>query len=170
LTVERSCSDAAKPSEELSQPAATPSQTASATPEETAPSEPEAAATLTPQNNKELKAMLGGDDCDDKYAAFAKKYPGKTIEFNGSIADVANHGDYKTRFDFLISPGDKGSLSTRGPSFKFADVNRFDLHFIGPNIPDGVSRDDKFHFVAEVLNYNSDNCLFFLRPVSTQAR
>ena len=130
LTVARSCVDD-KSSEE---PEATPSETASTTPEETAPeeTEPQPVATLTPQNNKDLAAILVGDDCDGKYAAFAKKYAGQTIAFDGSIVDIAPHGSYTTRYDILIGPGDKGPNTTKGPAFQFQDVNTFDLHLEDP--------------------------------------
>ena len=124
LTVARSCVDD-KSSEE---PETTPSETAPTTPEETAPAEPQAVATLTPQNNKDLAAILVGDDCDGKYAAFAKKYAGQTIAFDGSIVSIARHGGTKTRYDIGIGPGDKGPNTTNGPPFQFQDVNMFDLH------------------------------------------
>jgi hypothetical protein len=83
---------------------------------------------------------------------------------------VANHGDAKTRYDFLIAPGDQGPESTRGPEFKFEDVNYLDLNLTGPNTPDAIGMGDLLHVVARVEEYNPTQCLFFLDPVTTEVR
>ncbi|GAA1758422.1 DUF4839 domain-containing protein [Luedemannella helvata] len=80
------------------------------------------------------------------------------------------HGDYKTRYDFLLGPGDKGPRTAVGPAFKFEDVNILDLKLTGKKIPTSVGEGDKFRFVAEVGKFNADQCLFFLDPVSTEVR
>ena len=103
-------------------------------------------------------------------APFVAKYGGRTIEFDGSIANMANHGDYDTRYDILVSPGNKGPESTVGPAFKFEDVNVFDLNLTGAKIPDSVGGGDRFRFVAQVVKYNPTQCLLFLAPVSTRVR
>ena len=146
----------------------TPAETAPTTPAETAPGGPQAPATLTPQNNKDLAALLVVDDsCDDKSAAFAKKYAGQTIAFDGSIGDVAPAG--KTRHYILIVPGDKGPNTTEGPTFQFRDVNTFDLHIEDRSayLP---AQGEKFRFIAEVGEFNQAQCLFFLKPVKTIPR
>lgn len=164
LTVARSCVDD-KSSEE---PETTPSETATTTtPEETAPAEPKAVATLTPQNNTDLAAILVGNDCDDKYVAFATNYAGQTIAFDGSITYVGPHGSYETRYDIGIGPGDKGPNTTEGPVFQFQNVNMFDLNLKDPYLP---AVGEKFRFIAEVGAYNPDSCLFFLEPVKTIPR
>ncbi|MFE9915513.1 DUF4839 domain-containing protein [Micromonospora sp. NPDC005553] len=141
----------------------------SATP---APTAVESAATevITPQNNPEFAALLKADDCDDANLAFATRYEGKTVAFNGSIVNVAPHGDYDTRYDFLLGPGDMGPNTTVGPAFKYEDVNILDLKLTGEKIPAAVGVGDKFRFVAEVGKFNPAQCLFFLDPVSTEAR
>jgi hypothetical protein len=166
LTVARSCGD--DKSSDGSQ--AKPSETAPATTEETAPAEPQAVATLTPRNTKNLAAMLvEGDSCDAKNAAFAKKYAGRTIAFDGSIAGIAPHGSDKTRYDILIGPGDKGPNTTKGPSFQFRNVNMFDLNLRDRSV-DLPAEGEKFRFIAEVGEFNPDQCLFFLKPVKTIPR
>ena len=97
-------------------------------------------------------------------------YAGRTIEFDGSIANMANHGDYDTRYDILVAPGNKGPESAVGPAFKFEDVNVVDLHLTGAKRPGSVSEGDRFRFVAQVVEYNPDQCLLFLAPVSTRVR
>ena len=81
-----------------------------------------------------------------------------------------NHGDYKTRYDMLILAGDYSESSAIGPNFQFRDVSTLDLHFTGSNVPDSVGKRDNLHITAQVEDYNSTQCLFFLGPVSTQVR
>ncbi|MER6477151.1 DUF4839 domain-containing protein [Streptomyces filamentosus] len=98
------------------------------------------------------------------------KYVGKTIAFDGSIVHMAPHGDYNTRYDFLLGPGDHGPKTEGGPAFKYEDTNTLDLKLTGRSIPETVRAGDKFRFVAEVGEFNVKQCLFFLDPVSTEVR
>lgn len=126
---------------------------------------------LTIANNEELAALMTlGDTCDESIARFADKYAGRTIEFDGSIAHIANYGEYDTRYDILLGPGDDGPETGFGPALKFEDVNMDDLNLLGENQPDQVGTGDLFHFVAEVGEFNPVQCLFFLEPASTQVR
>ena len=161
LTVDRSCNDA-KPSTTGSEPSAA----------DGAPSGgPDADQVLTKGNSEKLAALLRVSDyCDGSVASFAAEYGGRTIEFDGSIANVVNHGAYKTRYDILVAPGNKGPASTVGPAFKFEDVNVFDLHFTGAKTPDFVGEGDRFRFVAQIAEYNQSQCLLFLQPVATRTR
>lgn len=168
LTVERSC-DAGETTEPSETPSASPSETPE--PEATESSEPKEPKTLTAANSKDLAALLKvSDGCDGKVGRFAKKYTGQEIEFNGSIALIAAHGNAKTRFDMLVFPGDKGPNSTTGPQFQFNDKNSFDMNLIGSKIPENLKAGQKFRFVAQVLEYNADQCLLQLLPVSTKVR
>lgn len=153
LTVDRSCDKDAEPS-----------QTSE-------PSKPDAEQVLTKSNSKELAALLGVSDyCDETIAPFVAKYGGRTIEFDGSVANLAKHADYDTRYDILVFPGNKGPESTVGPAFKFEDVNVFDLNLAGSNVPNSVGEGDRFRFVAEIVDFNQTQCLLFLKPVSTTVR
>jgi hypothetical protein len=145
------------------------SEKPSATPTPTA-AESAAAEVITPQNNPEFAALLKADYCDDANLDFANRHEGETVAFNGSIVNMASRGDYDTRYDFLLGPGDKGPKTTAGPAFKYEDVNIFDLRLTGKQIPATVGAGDKFRFVAKVGEFNADQCLFFLDPVSTEVR
>jgi hypothetical protein len=136
------------------------------------PTMAESAATevITPQNSPEFAALLQADSCDDANLDFATKHGGQTVAFNGSIVNMAPHGDYDTRYDFLLGPGDKGPNTTVGPAFKYEDVNVIDLKLTGKKIPATVGAGDKFRFVAKVGKFNADQCVFFLDPVSTEIR
>ncbi|UOB12260.1 DUF4839 domain-containing protein [Streptomyces sp. HP-A2021] len=136
------------------------------------PTAVESAATevITPRNNPEFAALLNADSCDDANLDFAKSHEGQTVAFNGSIVNMASRGDYDTRYDFLLGPGDKGPNTKAGPAFKYEDVNIFDLRLTGKKIPATVGAGDTFRFVAKVGEFNADQCLFFLDPVSTEVR
>lgn len=167
LTVDRSCDDAER--SEASNPSKTPSERSE--PDATESSEPDGEQVLTADKSGEFAALLAvSDGCDETIAPFVAKYGGRTIEFDGSIAHMANHGDYDTRYDILVYPGNKGPLATVGPAFKFEDVSVADLNLTGAKIPDSVGEGDRFRFVAEVVKYNPTQCLLFLAPVSTRVR
>ncbi|MFG2662348.1 DUF4839 domain-containing protein [Streptomyces sp. NPDC048425] len=162
-------SDGGEKKDESDKSAAAASEEPSATP---TPTTVESAATevITPQSNPEFAALLKADSCDDANLDFATKHEGQTVAFNGSIVSMAPHGDYDTRYDFLLGPGDKVPNTTVGPAFKYEDVNTFDLKLTGKKIPATVRAGDKFHFVAKVGKFNADQCVFFLDPVSTEIR
>lgn len=125
---------------------------------------------LTVENNKDLATLLASDEDYDLSSAFAAKYPGRTIEFQGNIADIMNHGDYETRYDMLILAGDYSTTSSTGPYFQFRDVNTVDLHLTGSKVPDSVAKGDNLDITARVGDFNPNNGLFFLDPVSTEVR
>ncbi|MFI8833296.1 DUF4839 domain-containing protein [Streptomyces afghaniensis] len=145
------------------------SEKPSATP---TPTTAESAATqvITPQTNPEFAALLKADSCDEANLDFANRHEGHTVAFNGSVVNMEPRGDYDTRYDFLLGPGDKGPNTTAGPAFKYEDVNIFDLRLTGKKMPATVRAGDKFRFVAKVGEFNADQCLFFLDPVSTEVR
>lgn len=154
--------DDAKQASSRKENAATPTPT----PASTVPAGP-----LTAANNADVASLLKVSDyCDDSIGAFATKYEGQTIRFDGVITSSAPHGDYDTRYDLLISPGSNVE-TTIGPAFKYEDVNTVDdFGWTGSNVPDSVGRGSKLRFTAEVGGFNRDQCLFYLDPVSTEGR
>jgi hypothetical protein len=127
---------------------------------------------ITIDNNEEFAAVLATKDPGDQIIEdFAMKYEGRIIEFDGNIGYMDYHGDYTTRYDFLIFAWDYSETSISGPYFKFEDCNTtYDLHWTGDNIPDTVGIGDNLHFVARILYYNDTQELFFLEPISTEGR
>jgi hypothetical protein len=110
------------------------------------------------------------DYCDESSGAFAAKYEGQSIRFDGVITDLASHEGAATRYDILISPGKKVE-TTVGPAFKYEDVNiSSDLGWTGSNAPESVGTGSRLGFTAEVGEYDSDQCIFFLDPVATETR
>jgi hypothetical protein len=126
---------------------------------------------LTVKNNEELAAVLAvKDPFDSSVGNFAKKYAGKTIEFDGNIADLMQHKNYKTRYDILIYAGDYSETTVIGPYFKFQDVNIADLKLTGSDIPENLGKGQNLHITALVKEYNEDTGIFLLKPIATEIR
>lgn len=125
--------------------------------------------TLTVENCEELANLLTNDS-SDVIKAFVEKYKDKTIEFDGHIASVSNHNDYKTRYDILMYAGDYVKESVKGPNFKFEDVNTNDLGIDNLYLPAFVSAGSNVHIIAEVENYNDVSGVLNLDPISIQSR
>jgi hypothetical protein len=156
------------PKETTAKPTKAPATT-KATPKAAPKAKAKPVGPLTVKNSPDLKELLAADEFDDAVSAFAKKYQGQEIEFDGNVADVANHGDYDTRYDFLIFGGDYSEVSASGPNFQFRDVNNFQLNsFKGEQVV--LSEGDNVHVVAKVGEFDEDNGLFQLEPVSTKLR
>ncbi|MEK4701945.1 DUF4839 domain-containing protein [Solibacillus sp. FSL R7-0668] len=126
---------------------------------------------LTVDNNKELAEILSTkDESSPLFKEFAQKYAGRTIEFDGNTAYVNNHGNNKTRFDYLIFAGDYSETTFSGPNFQFKDVNYYDLHLTGDNIPDTFGIGLNIRIIATVEEYDENSGLFQLKPVSIKMR
>lgn len=122
---------------------------------------------LTIENCPELKSILSNKaEIDQSYSDFASKYSGRIIEFDGRIDYCTKHGNYNTRFDYLVSAGDYDPNRQVGPTFKFEDVNYFDLN---TNL-DTVSVGLNVRITAKVVSFNSNSGLFYLEPVSVKGR
>ena len=126
---------------------------------------------LNVNNCEELAALLSlKDEFDPSIAEFASKYQGRTIEFDGNVAYVSSHEGYNTRFDYLIYAGDYSESEVSGPSFQFEDVNYYDLHLEGDNVPDTFDVGLNIHVVAKIVEYDSESGLFKLEPVAITMR
>ncbi len=129
-------------------------------------------AELATEFQDELAAVLAAKDPDDpSIQEFADKYEGRTIEFDGYIAAMNLHGDYKTRYDILILAGDYSETTAVGPNFQFRDVSVIlDLNLTGSNIPDTIGVGDNLHITAKIGEYEDSSGLFLLEPVSVEFR
>ena len=145
-----------------------PAETSPASP----PTTPAAEEVLTVENNEQLAALLASTSPSvAEVGAFAAQYAGRTIEFDGNIASMNNHGGYATRYDLLIYAGDYSTTASSGPNFQFRDVNiTSDLHLTGSNVPDTIGTGNNLRIVARVGEYNSTQELLFLEPVSIALR
>ncbi|MCV9885132.1 DUF4839 domain-containing protein [Metabacillus halosaccharovorans] len=126
---------------------------------------------LTVKNNKDLAAMLEvKDEFHPIVGEFAKKYAGRTIEFDGNIANMTQHEDYTTRYDILIYAGNYSETTFSGPNFKFEDVSVLDLNLTGSKIPEKIGMGQNLHITAVIEEYNGVSGLFFIKPISIEIR
>ncbi|MCI7499935.1 MAG: DUF4839 domain-containing protein, partial [Oscillospiraceae bacterium] len=122
---------------------------------------------LTIENCPELASMLSNKaDIDDTYSSFATKYKGRIIEFDGRIDYCTKYENYNTRFDYLVSAGDYDPDHQIGPSFKFENVNYYDLNTDLDTVSVGLN----VHIIAEVKSFDRNSGLFYLDPVSVTGR
>ncbi|GEA81349.1 hypothetical protein CUD01_17930 [Cellulomonas uda] len=171
LTVDRTCGGDPEESPGSAEPTlqTTPPAESAPDPDPTT-SEP---GVLTAATNSDLAAVFADPDyCSDRIADFADKYAGRTIEFDGSIVAMNNHGSYNTRYDILIAAGDFSENSQPGPAFQFRDVNTVgDLHWTNDSPTSTVGIGDNLHIVAEVGTYDANRgCLFMIEPIATTFR
>lgn len=121
---------------------------------------------LNVDNCEELAVLLSlKDEFNPSIAEFASKYQGRIIEFDGNVAYVSPHEGYSTRFDYLIYAGDYSESMVSGPSFQFEDVNYYDLHLEGDNVPDLFDVGLNIHVIAKIEEYDLGTGLFKLDPV-----
>lgn len=128
---------------------------------------------ITTANNSEFAALLAlKDPLDPSVAAFAEKYKGRTIEFDGNIANVIpndKHPQYL--FDYtLVHGGDYNTESVSGPDLRFEGIMWSDFHDGSVGIPSFVHEGQNVHVKATVDSYNSDNGIFKLSLVEMTAR
>ena len=136
----------------------------SETPNSTTEPTTEPAENLTVENCPDLAALLTlRDPGDPSVAAFASKYYGQVIEFDGCVMNMQHHGDFDTRWDVLLGAGDYDENSALGPNFRLTDVNFYDINVSGG---DSVYAGLNVHIVAEVGDYNSNSQLFELDIIS----
>lgn len=136
----------------------------SETPNSTTEPTAEPAENLTVENCPDLAALLTlRDPGDPSVAAFASKYYGQVIEFDGCVMNMQHHGDFDTRWDVLLGAGDYDENSALGPNFRLTDVNFYDMNVSGG---DSVYAGLNVHIVAEVGDYNSNSQLFELDIIS----
>lgn len=126
---------------------------------------------LTIDNSEELSNMLlDRTDSYELYSSFASKYQGRTIEFDGYVADLMKHKDYNTIYDILIYVGDSSDEYIGGPTLKFENVNYYNLGLDTLNLESEIEVGKNIRIVAKVDKFDNSSGLFFLNPVSVTER
>lgn len=148
-------------------------------PEQSVPSvsEPEIVSTptvtddiITVANCSELQNLIFLDQQSNgsEIKAFAEKYKGKTMEIEMLTTFVEHNGNYKTRFNYLLYAVQDGSAMLMGPAFMFENVNYYDLHLTGENIPDSFGTGIHCRVKAKIKGYDSTNQWTLLDPISIE--
>ena len=124
---------------------------------------------ITVENNLEFAALMATAGEDLKLnKKFFDKYRDMTLEFDGNVAFMANHGGYETRFDILIEGGEYSETKSNGPGFRLVDVGYYDLHLKGPDAPYSVSQGQNVRIVGKLVEWKDP--VFTLDVISTQVR
>lgn len=152
-------------------PSKSPSQSPSYSPTPDVSTATTEAMPLTVESSPELAQLLTtqGDNID-YYSNFAETYKGQTIEFDGSVQNVANSGSYSTRYDILVVYGDYNPNYYTGPTFKFKNVSGFDLGIPAEDPLDSLSTGQNIHIKAVVKNFDPDTAVMLLDPIQTTSR
>lgn len=124
---------------------------------------------LTENNNSDFRELLGITNQTDTTAIskFVYAHIGDTIEFNGCVAFVQQHENYKTRFDVAIVSGNYYDDRVYGPLFAFENVNFGDMNVSGT---DTVTGGMNFIITAKILGFSDDGGYIILEPISLKAR
>lgn len=120
------------------------------------------------QDHPDLAAILTSNR-PELGRQFAEKYKGKVIEFDGHVAYINPHGNYKTLYDILIDGGDWVSLEQTnyfGINMQFQNIapamsvlSELDDLYLGQNL----------HIKARVLEFTRGE-LLILEPIEVSAR
>ena len=126
---------------------------------------------LTINNCEDFANILSNKaEIDESYSSFAKKYEGRTIEFDGRVDYLVKHENYNTRYDILVSSGDYNQDNQIGPIFKFENVNAYDLDLNTLYLESQIEVGKNVRIVAKVEQFDNNTGLFFLDPVSVTSR
>lgn len=168
-----SSSEVPPPSSSQEEPSAPPSSESSEAESPVPEPEPESSssqlpedAILTAENCEDLRKVLENKpEVDEIYGAFSETYYGRTIQFNGYVANIAHHSDissfsgketvYDTIFDILIYVGDFDPNHATGPQFRFNGIT-------GSRLPDGTKVGQNYIITAKVGKYNANSGLWEL--------
>lgn len=123
---------------------------------------------ITIENNEEFAAIMKlSDPSSPEIADFANSHIDQIVEFDGCVAYIMHHNNYKTRFDVLLVKGDYHEKGPYGAFFAFIDVSFFDMKVDGT---DTVARTMGFHIVGKIKEYNEEGNTIVLQPVSLTYR
>ena len=150
----------------------TESKTAEQTEDQEAPEtteEVESTPHLTVENNADFASLMKITDQTDASTikAFVNSHEDDIIEFDGCIALLMKHNNYKTRFDVCMAGGNYDAERVYGPLFSFEDVSYYDMKVSGS---DTVSQGMNFRITAKIVGFNDAGNYIILEPVALKAR
>lgn len=125
--------------------------------------------TVTISNNSDFAELMAITDQTDAATirSYANSHYGTFIEFDGCVALMMKHPNYKTRFDVCLAGVDYTASRVYGPLFAFENVNYYDMYVSGT---DTVSAGMDFHITAEIVGFSEEGKYIILKPISLVAR
>lgn len=140
------------------------------TPKPTQTPTPTTKAYINVQNNEDFASLLKITDTEkesNRIKQFAAAHKGDTIEFDGCVVFLMQHGKYTTRYDVMLATCDYNASPVRGPFCSFIDVSFYDMKVEGA---DEVSGGMNFHIIGKIVDYNADGNYIELKPVKMEYR
>ena len=126
--------------------------------------------TIEISTDERFKKLLSDEKfSEDDRKEFLYHYSGQKIRFDGSINQMDNNEDYKTRYNLFICVGDFDPNGGPGPDFYINDVNVLDLNLVGGNIPETFGSGSDITITAIVKGVWGDGYVE-LEPVSMSFR
>lgn len=123
---------------------------------------------ITPENNAEFGEILSlKDEGDERIAAFAEKYKGRTVEFDGVITSIFYPDQFASTYEVLLSEGLDDVDGLVGPEFKYTRVNQNELNVVNGDASSLVVG-TKLHCKAIVKGFSNNTLLFILQPVQNE--
>ncbi|HEM6145307.1 TPA: DUF4839 domain-containing protein [Streptococcus suis] len=133
---------------------------------ETSSSQTEQQTQVITPDNPEFAYILNNFD-EAKTQEFVEKYKGQIVEFDGHVAYMHSHENYKTRFDFLLNVGDWEEGNYVG-IMAFENLAFHELKFVDET--DTVSTGTNLHIKARIINAAKKGQLIYLEPVELRSR
>lgn len=145
-----------------------PSEVTEITSTEQTEASQEASPDVLTQEHPDLAAILSSNH-PELGRQFAEQYKDKIIEFDGHVAYINPHGNYKTRYDLLIYGGDWVSMEQtnyRGINMQFSDVATTSSPF---SQMDGIGLGSNIRIKARVIAFTRGE-LLQLEPIEVTNR
>ncbi|HEM4974846.1 TPA: DUF4839 domain-containing protein [Streptococcus suis] len=133
---------------------------------ETSSSQTEQQTQVITPDNPDFAYILNNFD-ESKTQEFVEKYKGQIVEFDGHVAYMHSHENYKTRFDFLLNVGDWEEGNYVG-MMAFENLAFHELKFVDET--DTVSTGTNLHIKARIINAEKKGQLIYLEPVELRSR
>lgn len=129
---------------------------------------------ITIEDNEEYRAVLQvRDNFDPSVGAFAEKYAGKNIEFDGCFSYVATEFEADNpkyrRYTGLVEAMDYDPDRAIGPTFQFYNLSVKELEWVG-DVPTTLDTGQNIHIVARLGKFNEANGLYRITPLQTSLR
>lgn len=133
---------------------------------ETSTSQTEQQTQVITPDNPDFAYILNNFD-EAKTQEFVEKYKGQIVEFDGHVAYMHSHENYKTRFDFLLNVGDWEEGNYVG-MMAFENLAFHELKFVDET--DTVSTGTNLHIKARIINAEKKGQLIYLEPLELRSR
>ena len=127
--------------------------------------------TITVDNNAEFKQIMESTErWSAKVEDFAKKYDGRTIQFDGNISCMRQTNSSYTKFGIAIDAGDLNASELSGPHFYLDDVTMEEMNLSEDDKNSGISSGDNITITAIIDYYSVESESIYLKILKLEKR